>query len=143
MPVVRFHIDSRLDAAAVMSVLTDFSPQRPQTWPTIDAEHFQVHALGDTWAEVTEGTASAWERARYDWNLDAGTVTVTTHDSKVFGPGGGWLFRLTAAPGGGTRVDVELTRRPTGLKRKALAALLPVAAPAALRKSFAGPLGAK
>ncbi|MDG4665604.1 hypothetical protein [Mycobacterium sp. 236(2023)] len=142
MPVVRFHIDSKLDAAAVMSVLTDFSPQRAQSWPTIDGEHFQVHELGDTWAEVTEGTASAWERARYDWDRDAGTVTVTTHDSLVFGPGGGWRFRLTPAAGG-TRVDVELTRRPSGLKRKVLAALLPMAAPAALRKSFAGPLGAK
>jgi hypothetical protein len=142
MPVVRFHIDSRLDAAELMFILTDFSPRRPQLWPTMDAEHFEVHGLGDTWAEVTEGTASAWERARYDWSHDDATVTVTTHDSKVFGPGGGWLFRLTPSPGG-TRVDVELTRQPSGWKRRALAALLPVAAPAALRKSFAGPLGAQ
>lgn len=143
MPVVRFHIDSRWDPAQVMSVLTDFSPRRAQMWPTIDSEHFEVHSLGDTWAEVTEGTASAWERARYDWNDADGTVTVTTHDSKVFGPGGGWLFRLTPAPGGGTRIEVELTRQPAGFTRKALAALLPVAAPATLKKSFAGLLGAR
>jgi hypothetical protein len=49
------------------------------------------------------------------------------------------VFQLT--PGAdGTRVDIELTRRPKGLKRQLLAAVLPLVAPTALRKSFAGPL---
>lgn len=143
MPVIRFHLDSELSAEALMAVLTDFGPTRPQRWPTIDEEHFDVHDLGANWAEVTEGTESAWERARYEWDAQAGRVSVTTHDSKVFGPGGGWLFTLTPKPTGGTRVDIELTRRPAGFKRKLLAALLPLAAPSALRKSFAGPLGAE
>jgi len=69
-------------------------------------------------------------------------VTVNTHNSKVFGPFGGWAFQLTPETSG-TRVDIELTRRPDGLKRKLLAALLPLIAPAALRKSFAQPLKAK
>ncbi len=68
MPTVRFRMTSALDPAALMDVLTDFGPTRPQQWPTIDADHFQVHSLGDTWAEVTEGTAAAWEHARYDWD---------------------------------------------------------------------------
>ena len=143
MSVTRFHIDSKLEAGEVMAVLTDFGPTRPQRWPTIDEEHFEVHELGDHWAEVTEGTAPAWERARHDWDVRAGRVSVTTLDSKVFGPGGGWLFRLTPELAGGTRVDIELTRHPVGIKRTLLAALLPLAAPSALRKSFAGPLGAK
>jgi hypothetical protein len=33
-------------------------------WPSNDAEHFQVHERGDTWAEVTEGNGKSWERAR-------------------------------------------------------------------------------
>jgi hypothetical protein len=125
-----------------MAVLTDFSSSRPEVWPTIDAKHFEVHALGENWAEVTEGTSSAWERARYEWDADRARVTVTTHDSKVFGPGGGWVFQLTPEANG-TRVDVELTRQPSGLKRKLLAALLPLVGPVALKKSFAGPLEAK
>ncbi|MFI2608903.1 hypothetical protein [Kitasatospora sp. NPDC018619] len=141
MAVVRFHLVSALDPADVLAVLTDFSPSRAQAWPTIDAEHFEVHALGDTWAEVTEGTAAAWERARYAWEPGGDTVTVTTLDSKLFGPGGGWVFRMTPQDGG-TRVDVQLTRQPDTLKGRMLAALLPLAAPAALRKSFAGPLRA-
>ncbi|GJF33994.1 hypothetical protein KNE206_66940 [Kitasatospora sp. NE20-6] len=142
MPVVRIHLVSALSPSAVREVLTDFGPSRPQAWSTIDAEHFTVHDLGAHWAEVTEGTAAAWERARYEWAPDGDTVTVTTLDSKLFGAGGGWVFRMTPE-GDGTRVDVELTRRPRALKGKILASLLPVVAPAALRKSLAGPLQAR
>ncbi|MDT5337951.1 MAG: hypothetical protein QOD90_3456 [Mycobacterium sp.] len=141
MPVIRFSITSTLAAPELMAILTDFGPSRPEQWPTIDAAHFQVHALGDTWAEVTEGTASAWERARYDWDTHRHRVTVTTLDSKVFGPGGGWTFQLTPLASG-TRVDIELTRTPAGFKRRLLASLLPLVAPATLKKSFAGPLHA-
>jgi hypothetical protein len=141
MTTVRFHLVSPLSAPELMEILTDFSSARPDAWPTIDAEHFEVHAIGDGWAEVTEGTASAWERARYEWDTEKGRVEITTHDSKVFGPGGGWVFQLSAVEGG-TRVDVELTRTPQGAKRKLLAALLPVVAPSSLRKSFARPLQA-
>lgn len=141
MPTVRLQLTSALSAAEIMAVLTDFSPARPTVWPTIDAEHFDVHGLGDTWTEVTEGTAAAWERARYDWDVQCRRVTVTTHDSKVFGPGGGWVFQLTPEPTG-TLIDIELTRRPTHFTRRLLAALLPLVAPTALRKSLAGPLQA-
>lgn len=79
----------------IAAALTDFSSARAQAWPTIDAEHFEIHALGDTWAEVTEGTASAWERARYEWDPTGDEVTITTLDSKAFGPGGGWVFKMT------------------------------------------------
>jgi hypothetical protein len=142
MTAVRFHLDSSLAPEAALRVLTDFSPVRAEAWPSIDADHLTVHAQGDTWAEVTEGTAAAWERARYDWDVERGRVDITTLDSKVFGPGGGWVFQVSPA-GDGSRIDVELTRRPRSLQRKLLAALLPLVAPASLSKSFAGPLQAR
>ncbi|MFE7750243.1 hypothetical protein [Streptomyces sp. NPDC057428] len=142
MSVTRFHLNSTLSPADVVAVLTDFSPTRAEAWPSIDAEHFIVHELGDTWAEVTEGTSAAWERARYQWDAEKGKVTVTTLDSKLFGAGGGWVFRTTPE-GEGTRVDVELTREPAAFKGKMLAALLPLVGPSSLRKSFQGPLKAK
>ncbi|GAB2508269.1 SRPBCC family protein [Nocardia heshunensis] len=141
MATVRFHLMSTLSAAEVMHVLTDFGPTRPEAWPSIDADHFTVHARGENWAEVTEGTAAAWERARYDWDPAGNTVTITTLDSKLFGAGGGWVFRITPdLPG--CRVDVELTRTPQAFKGKILAALLPLIGPASLRKSFAVPFQA-
>ncbi|WP_063043556.1 hypothetical protein [Nocardia pseudovaccinii] len=141
MATVRFHLLSTLSPAEVVHVLTDFGSTRPEVWPTIDADHFVVHDRGDTWAEVTEGTAAAWERARYEWDPIGDTVTITTLDSKLFGVGGGWVFRATPEPDG-TRVDVELTRTPRALKGKFLAALLPLVGPSSLRKSFTGPLRA-
>ncbi|MDX3094917.1 hypothetical protein PV703_25195 [Streptomyces sp. ME01-24h] len=142
MAVVRFHLTSSLSQADVLAVLTDFSPARAEAWPSIDSEHFVVHELGENWAEVTEGTSAAWERARYAWDNESGEVTVTTLDSKLFGAGGGWVFRTT--PGtDGTRVDVELTRKPTAFKGKILAGLLPLIGASTLRKSFQGPLKAK
>ncbi|MFF0390548.1 hypothetical protein ACFYS8_17930 [Kitasatospora sp. NPDC004615] len=142
MTVVNFQLVSSLTPSEVLTVLTDFSPARPDAWPTIDAEHFEVHGTGEGWAEVTEGTAAAWERARYEWEPGGDTVVIRTLDSKLFGPGGGWIFRMTPEADG-TRVDVQLTREPATLKGKLLASLLPVAAPSSLRKSFAGPLKAR
>jgi len=142
MPTVKFDLTSTLSPAELMAVLTDFSPTRAEIWPTIDAEHLEVHALGDNWADVTEGTASAWEHAHYEWDDLAYRVTITTLDSKVFGPGGGWVFQLTPE-GDLTRVDVELTRTPLTFKGKLLASLLPLVAPRSLGKSFSGPLQAQ
>ncbi len=142
MSVTRFHVTSTLTPAQVMAVLTDFGPNRIETWPSIDAGHYQVHSRGETWAEVTEGTAAAWERARYDWDAAQGRVTVTTHESKLFGEGGGWIFQLSPE-NGGTRVNVELTREGHNLKQKLLAAVLPLVGPASFRKAFAGPFRTK
>ncbi|WP_399895924.1 hypothetical protein ACGH7X_40355 [Streptomyces sp. BBFR51] len=141
MSVVRFHLNSSLSPAGVLAVLTDFGPSRAEAWPTIDAEHFTVHDLGDTWAEVTEGTGAAWERARYQWDDSSGKVTITTLDSKLFGPGGGWVFQTTPE-GEGTRIDVQLTREPSTVKGKMLAALLPLGV-SSLRKSFKAPFKGK
>jgi hypothetical protein len=139
MTTIRFDFKSSLTPSEVQAVLTDFSQSRPASWPTIDADHFAVHEIGDTWAVVTEGTASAWERARYEWQPDGDRVVIVTEDSKLFGPGGGWVFQMTPEDGG-TRVEVELTRTPTAFKGKLLARLLPVVGPSTLRKGFREPL---
>jgi hypothetical protein len=110
MPTVRLHMTSALGAPELMAVLTDFSSARPNLWPTIDADHFEVHDLGETWAEVTEGTASAWERARYEWDLQRRRVTVATHDSKVFGPGR--RLGLPTHPGSSGNPDRRRTDPP-------------------------------
>jgi hypothetical protein len=141
MTVLRFQLNSSLSPSEVMDVLTDFSPARAEKWPTIDAEHFTVHELADTWAEVTEGTASAWERARYEWDPKGDTVTITTINSKVFGPGGGWVFKMTPQDDG-TLVDIELTRHPHSFKGRMVGAILPFAGNV-FRKSFKEPLKGK
>ncbi|MFF1322215.1 hypothetical protein ACFVZZ_22690 [Streptomyces chartreusis] len=62
MPSLHFHVKSSMRPDEVMGVLTNFSPSRVEEWPSIDAEHFQVHERGDPWSEVTEGNDKSWER---------------------------------------------------------------------------------
>lgn len=136
MSVTRFHVLSPLSPDAAMAVLTDFSPRRAETWPGIDADHFEVHGRGEGWAEVTEGNAAAWERGRYEWDIESRTATLTTHESKLFGAGGGWDFRVSDTPEG-ARIDVTLTREPRAFGARILAGLLPIIGAPGLKKSFA------
>ena len=139
MASLHFHLHSSMSPSEVMGVLTDFSPSRVEEWPSIDAEHFEVHERGDTWAEVTEGNSSSFERARYEWDPSANRVTVTTRDSTPFGPGG-WVFQMTPQDDG-TRVDVRLERHPSSAKAKVMSSIIPFAGPV-FRKSFKEPLKA-
>jgi hypothetical protein len=141
MSVTRFHLTSALSPAEGIAVLTDFSKARADAWPSIDTEHFTVHELGENWAEVTEGNAAAWERARYDWDIARQRVDITTLDSKLFGAGGGWTFTFTPE-NAGSRIDVTLVRTPESLSGKLLASLLPVVGAGSLKKSFRGPFNA-
>ena len=80
-------VSTSLPPAEVMSVLTDFGPERVDRWASIDAEHFEVHGSGPGWADVNRGDKLGWERTRYTWDADAGTVGVETLESNLWGPG--------------------------------------------------------
>src|SRR2546421_369724 len=113
MARVRFQLETQLQPAAVMAVLTDFGPRRAEIWPNIDSRHFKVHDRGPAWAEVTEGSSIAggiWERERYSWDEKAGTVAVKTVDSNTWGPGSRWDYRLRARASGGTLLEVTVHR---------------------------------
>jgi hypothetical protein len=141
VPAVKIEFMSTLPPRQVLRILTEFGPTRADVWPGIDEDHLMVHGKGPDWAEVTEGNKSTWERARYLWNAAAGTVSVTTTNSNVWGHGSGWEYRLTPS-GTGTRVEVTLTRHGKGVKGKLLAGLLPLFGKSFLRRSLSGPLQA-
>ena len=128
MTSVRTSVSTSLSPAEVMSVLTDFGPERVDRWASIDAEHFEVHGSGPGWADVTEGNKLGWERTRYTWDADAGTVGVETLESNLWGPASRWDYRIRPSSDGGTgsTLDVTLTRHGKGLKGKAIELLLPV-----------------
>ena len=98
MTSVRTSVSTSLPPADVMTVLTDFGPERVDRWANIDAEHFQVHDSGPGWADVTEGNKLGWERTRYTWDADAGTVGVETLESNLWGPGSRWDYPIRPAP---------------------------------------------
>jgi hypothetical protein len=135
MPSTQFTVHTRLSPSAVMELFTDFGPERASRWPNVNESHFALHALGQDWAEVTEGNAMGWERERYSWDSDAGTITIDTLDSNLWGPGSGWRYQLTPTEGG-TDVTVALTRVPTSLLGRVVGALIPIAGARTLGKQF-------
>jgi hypothetical protein len=135
MPSTEFTVHTSLPPGEVLTLFTDFGPDRSTRWPNIDEAHFQVHDRGDDWAEVTEGTSMGWERERYSWDAAAGTVTIDTLDSNLWASGSGWRYRLTPADGG-TDVHVRLTRVGKGLRGRLVGALIPVAGSRVLAKQF-------
>jgi len=125
MARLEFEVSSGVAPERFVAALTDFSPARARLWPNVDADHLKVHEVGDTWADVTEGSSFAggvWERNRYDWS-EPGTVRVVTVESNAWAPGSSWLYRVEPA-GTGSRVHVSVDRRPLTAKGRVVAGLL-------------------
>ncbi|HEX4472671.1 MAG TPA: hypothetical protein VH085_11925 [Nocardioides sp.] len=135
MSKTQFTVHTSMSPSDVMTLFTDFGPDRASRWPNVDEDHFKVHDQGADWAEVTEGTSMGWERERYSWDAAAGTVTIDTLDSNLWAQGSGWRYQLTPADGG-TDVNVHLTRVGKSVKGKVLGSLIPVAGPRVLAKQF-------
>ncbi len=135
MAQTQFSVHTSLSPRAVLDVITDFGPDRSRWWPNVDEAHFQVHEQGPDWAEVTEGTSMGWERERYSWNADAGTVTIETLDSNLWAVGSAWHYRLTPVADG-TDLHVTLKRVPKSLTGRLLSWVIPLAGARTLGKQF-------
>ena len=135
MPTTHFTVHTTLPPGEVLAFFTDFGPDRVSRWPNPDEAHFKVHERGPGSAEVTEGNSIGWEREKYTWDADAGTVTIDTLDSNLWGPGSGWRYRLIPG-GGGTDVHVTLNRRRGSWRGRVVGALIPVAGARMLGKQF-------
>jgi hypothetical protein len=135
MPSTQFTVHTSLSPSEVMTLFTDFGPARASRWPNVSESHFELHDQGPDWAEVTEGNAMGWERERYSWDAEGGTVTIDTLDSNLWATGSGWRYQLTPA-GEGTDVRVTLTRVPRSWRGRLIGALIPIAGARALGKQF-------
>jgi len=91
MTKIRVVTDSPLPAERVLAAARDFSLRRAEVFPAVRIDHFEVHDLGDDWADVTEGTPAGiginWERCRYD-SSRPGSVRATVTSSNVYAPSG-------------------------------------------------------
>lgn len=107
-----------------IEALIDFGPQRRKVWGHTSASLFTLHEVGDTWAEVTEGSAGAgiWQRSRYDWS-EPGLVRLEVLDSNAFGKGSFWEYHIVPDEGG-ARIDLTIRRVPTTTKGKLFDPLL-------------------
>ena len=72
MARVAFEVHTKLSPEQVMSMLIDFSPRRPERWPTLARELYCVHKIATTSPDVREGSrwpTLMWERDHYDWSM--------------------------------------------------------------------------
>jgi hypothetical protein len=139
MAQVHFRLETKLAPSAVLAALTDFGPRRSQVWPNIDERHFKLHGQGPGWAEVTEGSSVAggvWEREKYSWDATTGTVSVETMDSNTWGPGSRWDYKISPATGGGSQIDVTVTRLGKGWKGRLIEVGLAAAGTRMLRSQM-------
>jgi len=108
MSTVHLVFDSPLTPEQVLAAARDFSEHRAEIFPAVSVKRLTVHALGDTWADVTEGTRSGpilnWERCRYDWSTP-GSVTATVTDSNTYALPSSWKIAASATPNG-SRVEM-------------------------------------
>jgi hypothetical protein len=118
IPVVE---DTAIPPERAIQAAHDFSERRAKVFPAVSLRHMTVHSIGETTADVTEGTRLGpfvvWERCTYDWS-QPGVVTATVSDSNVYGfPGSKWELAATSTVRG-TRVEMTWTRvfqrRPLG-----------------------------
>lgn len=126
MARIHYEADGAIAPDRFVAALTDFSSRRPELWPGLDAKFFKVHEVGDTWAEVSEGTdvlGGVWGHERYDWS-ESGLVRLTLIDSADFRPGTVTEYRVTAGPNGGTHVAVDFWRIARSLRGRFVGAVV-------------------
>lgn len=129
MVEVRFTQETPVAPELVLAAATDFSARRPELWPNIDRDVYAVHAAGDTWAEVTEGSADLggiWARERYDWPTP-GVIRAEVLASNVFKPGSSWELHVRPAGAGGSAVEWVSRRQARGLKGQVVVLMLRLA----------------
>jgi len=122
---IRFEQIASVPPAVVLAAATDFSERRPELWKALAPDLYQVHAVGETDADVTEGSAvlgGIWARERYDWS-DSGTVRAEVQESNVFRQGSSWQLRVVPVRGG-AQVEWIADRVGIGFKGRLLTLML-------------------
>jgi polyketide cyclase/dehydrase/lipid transport protein len=136
--VACIEFDIRADAPpdAIREALLDFSERRPELWPGLPADQYEVYEVGEAWAEIREGyRGPIWVRERYEWSAP-GQVRFTVVDSGFARPGSYVVVEIEPAPGGGSTLHITWVRWGKGLFGKVFVGLMVLTRGAAIRRSF-------
>jgi hypothetical protein len=128
-------IDTQAEPKRVIDALLDFSDRRPDIWPGLAREFYEVYSVGETSAEIREGSSKpikVWARERYDWSVP-GVVRWDVLDSNFCLPGSYVEVRVEPKQGGGSHVELEWNRTPSNAKGRLAVGVMKVAGPSILR----------
>jgi hypothetical protein len=129
-------LDSPCPPKRAIDALIDFSDRRPEVWPGLAREFYEVDSVGETSAEVREGSIKpikVWAREQYDWSTP-GTVKWTVVESNFCTPGGGVAVTVTEASNGGSHLHLEWERHPSNARGRAAIIFMRLAGRQILRK---------
>ena len=116
MPKVQMDLETSVPVERVRDALLDFTDRRPRLWPGIEPSLYEVYEVGETSADIKEGSRmpgmSVWAVEHYDWS-QPGLVTWTVRRSNFCTPGSYVSAAMQPRAGGGTRVRIVWTRTPT------------------------------
>jgi hypothetical protein len=118
-------IDTDVAPEKVKAALLDFTERRPDIWPGLAREHYEVYEVGEDHAMVKEGSKSPniWAKERYDWSTP-GVVRWEVVESNFCTPGSFVEARLDPRQGGGTRIHVAWERTPTTFPARIMLGLI-------------------
>ncbi|BCW34499.1 hypothetical protein StoSoilA2_05550 [Arthrobacter sp. StoSoilA2] len=118
MPKVEVDLDTVVPPGKVREALLDFSPRRPEIWPGIYPPMYEVYQVGETFADIREGSKAPggviWAKEHYDW-ANPDEVKWTVQESNFCAPGSYVSARITPNDSGGSRIHITWNRRPTSL----------------------------
>ena len=137
MSTIHFKATTTATPEQYIAGLTDFGPGRSELFGNSADEDLQVHYLGTTEADVTEGSGGVWERQHYDWS-DPDRVVITTTDSNAWGGDSGHAYTFTRNPDGTTDIDYVVVREGKNLKGRFLGFVLRTVGKSRLEKAFEG-----
>lgn len=114
-----FDFETTATPDQVIGLMTDFSPARPQRWPAMSAESFEVYHVGETEADIREGHdfPKVWAKWHYDWSTP-NSVTLTVVEGEVMKPGSYMSLAATPRTDGGSAVHgvwEQTSKNLTGL----------------------------
>ena len=132
---IHFHLTTTLTPRQFIAGLTDFGSGRKKLFSNSADEYLEVHHLGPSDADVTEGSGGIWERLYYDWS-DPTRVILTTTDSNVWGGTSGHTYTFTRQPDGKTDIDVVIVREGKDFKGQVLGFLLRTIGKRVLERAF-------
>ena len=136
MTTVRIRQRTTIPLNRLVAALIDFGPGRAEIFGGRHERWVRVNVRGDTWTDVTEGSSGAsWERLRCDWS-DFDVVRLTTIDSNMWRPDGGWVYSLASRADGGTDIDLVVVRRGLRMRGRLRAALMIVTGRRAFRRDL-------
>lgn len=138
MPTAEVDVETRLPPQRVREVMLDFTERRPELWPDLDREQYEVREVGESSAVIREGSRlpgmTIWAVERYDWS-EPDTVRWTVVESNFCTPGDRVIATIHPNDDGGTRLHIDWSRRGTSFGGKVLVGIVGLTKGAPIRSS--------